>query len=401
MTAGSSTATRRPRSDPRPARRRSPEVYSFVNDPRYGGGWTRCCYGRLRHIQDCCSRSSIRINGDYARARLLSLRAQGLLHHVPRAHASRVDRRRGREPWRSPPRSPAGPRSGAPEDCRWWRPSAPSCTGRGRGGWALWRSTPRGRRRPRPPSGPRSPPPAALLGAPWGRAGALIVAAVAVLYLVRELTGIRVPVPQLRRQVPDWWRTYFGRPARRVPLRRRARGRLLHVPRPRHARRGHGRRGVHRQAAPGGARDDAVRARERAGAARRRTLEGARGRRASRRPPELDVGTRPRRAVNAVALAGVAVAAAASVSRAQGGWGEAAAATLAVSFAWASASKLTGWGRWRRTLSAHALPQRAERLAAWVVPAAESLVPVLTLLGRPRAAAPSRSPRSSSSRSRS
>ena len=38
------------------------------------------------------------------------------------------------------------------------------------------------------------------------------VAAVAVLYLVRELTGIRVPVPQLRRQVPDWWRTYFGRP---------------------------------------------------------------------------------------------------------------------------------------------------------------------------------------------
>jgi hypothetical protein len=41
-------------------------VYQFVNDPRYGGGWTRCCYGRLRHIQDCCSTSRIRINGDYA-----------------------------------------------------------------------------------------------------------------------------------------------------------------------------------------------------------------------------------------------------------------------------------------------------------------------------------------------
>src|SRR5688572_2951899 len=53
---------------------------------------------------------------------------------------------------------------------------------------------------------------AGMLGAPWGRAGGAIVAAVAVLYLVRELTGIRVPVPQLRRQVPDWWRTYFGRP---------------------------------------------------------------------------------------------------------------------------------------------------------------------------------------------
>src|SRR5918996_1376955 len=53
---------------------------------------------------------------------------------------------------------------------------------------------------------------AGMLGAPWGRAGGAIVAAVAVLYLVRQLTGIRVPVPQLRRQVPDWWRTYFGRP---------------------------------------------------------------------------------------------------------------------------------------------------------------------------------------------
>jgi len=44
----------------------TPKVYPFVNGPRYGGGWTRCCGGRLRHIQDCCSRSSIRINGDYA-----------------------------------------------------------------------------------------------------------------------------------------------------------------------------------------------------------------------------------------------------------------------------------------------------------------------------------------------
>jgi hypothetical protein len=41
-----------------------PDVYRFVHNPRYGGGWTRCCYGRLRHIQDCCSRSRIRINGD-------------------------------------------------------------------------------------------------------------------------------------------------------------------------------------------------------------------------------------------------------------------------------------------------------------------------------------------------
>lgn len=43
-----------------------PMKYPFVKDPRFGGGWTRCCNGRLRHIEDCCSSSKIRINGDYA-----------------------------------------------------------------------------------------------------------------------------------------------------------------------------------------------------------------------------------------------------------------------------------------------------------------------------------------------
>jgi hypothetical protein len=41
-----------------------PKRYQFVNNPRYGGGWSRCCNGRVRHIQDCCSSSGIRINGD-------------------------------------------------------------------------------------------------------------------------------------------------------------------------------------------------------------------------------------------------------------------------------------------------------------------------------------------------
>jgi Methylamine utilisation protein MauE len=48
----------------------------------------------------------------------------------------------------------------------------------------------------------------ALLGAPWGVPGAVLVAAAAALYIAREL-GAPVPVPQLRRQVPDWWRTFF------------------------------------------------------------------------------------------------------------------------------------------------------------------------------------------------
>jgi hypothetical protein len=43
---------------------RVPDEYRRVNDPRYGGGWSRCCSGRIRHIADCCSRSRTRINGD-------------------------------------------------------------------------------------------------------------------------------------------------------------------------------------------------------------------------------------------------------------------------------------------------------------------------------------------------
>ena len=43
-----------------------PERYAIVREPQYGGGWSRCCNGRIRHIQDCCSSSDTRINGDGA-----------------------------------------------------------------------------------------------------------------------------------------------------------------------------------------------------------------------------------------------------------------------------------------------------------------------------------------------
>lgn len=49
------------------------------------------------------------------------------------------------------------------------------------------------------------------LGAPWGMASVLLVAAVAALYLAREL-GVAVPIPEMRRQVPEWWRTFFPPP---------------------------------------------------------------------------------------------------------------------------------------------------------------------------------------------
>jgi hypothetical protein len=41
-----------------------PEKYPFTGTPGYGGGWRRCCNGRMRRIADCCSYSRVRINGD-------------------------------------------------------------------------------------------------------------------------------------------------------------------------------------------------------------------------------------------------------------------------------------------------------------------------------------------------
>jgi hypothetical protein len=41
-----------------------PEQYPFTGAPRFGGGWSRCCHGRIRRLVDCCSHSATRINGD-------------------------------------------------------------------------------------------------------------------------------------------------------------------------------------------------------------------------------------------------------------------------------------------------------------------------------------------------
>ena len=40
--------------------------YPSVNKPRQGGGWSRCCGGRIRTIYDCCAYTRTRINGDAA-----------------------------------------------------------------------------------------------------------------------------------------------------------------------------------------------------------------------------------------------------------------------------------------------------------------------------------------------
>ncbi|MGH2753680.1 MAG: hypothetical protein ACRDLB_04540 [Actinomycetota bacterium] len=52
----------------------------------------------------------------------------------------------------------------------------------------------------------------AILGAPWDRAGWWVLAAVAVVYALREGIGLPVPLPDLDRQVPEWWRTFYSPP---------------------------------------------------------------------------------------------------------------------------------------------------------------------------------------------
>ena len=49
-----------------------------------------------------------------------------------------------------------------------------------------------------------------IFGAPWGAAGFVAIALVAGLYAARELFGAPIPLPDLDRQVPDWWRTFYS-----------------------------------------------------------------------------------------------------------------------------------------------------------------------------------------------
>jgi hypothetical protein len=50
-----------------------------------------------------------------------------------------------------------------------------------------------------------------LMGAPFGETGLYVLAAIALLYLLREAFGLPIPVPSLRKQVPAWWRTFYSR----------------------------------------------------------------------------------------------------------------------------------------------------------------------------------------------
>lgn len=51
-----------------------------------------------------------------------------------------------------------------------------------------------------------------VLGAAQGRSRFFVLAAVSTAYALREAGVLRLPLPSLKRQVPDWWRTFFSPP---------------------------------------------------------------------------------------------------------------------------------------------------------------------------------------------
>jgi hypothetical protein len=226
-----------------------------------------------------------------------------------------------------------------------------------------------------------------LLGAPWGRAGLLALALAAGLYALSELHVVTIPVPQLRRQVPDWWRTFFGRDVAAALygaglgvgfLTYLADGTLVAVA---FAAVASGNpavgalivapfgllRGLASALAYGSDTPEASRALV------DRLVAAPKGR---------------RHAANEAALAVVALSAAATAARlAPGGWWGLAGAALAATFGWAAATKILGRRRWRRVLRVHELPAGLERAAGPLVPTAEALVPLLVMAGLPRPAA--------------
>ena len=225
------------------------------------------------------------------------------------------------------------------------------------------------------------------LGAPWRRSGLLAVAAVALLYALGELTPLRVPVPQLRRQVPDWWRTFFGRQVASalygaglgvgfltylahgtfvvvafasIASGRPVFGALLLAP-----------FGLVRGLSP---------------VVGRRSVTPEQRRWLVDRLASSPVSRR--RVVNGaalVALAGIALVAATEAP--SGGGVQLASAVLASTFAWGASSKIVARRRWRRVLAEHRLPAIVGQVAEWFAPLAEVAVPTLIVTGHPRAAA--------------
>jgi Methylamine utilisation protein MauE len=221
-----------------------------------------------------------------------------------------------------------------------------------------------------------------LLGAPWAGAGWPLVGLVALAGISHELFATPFPVPQLRRQVPNWWRTFFGPyPAAALYGGALGVGFLTFIT--------HATLVVVCVAAIASGRPVV-------GAAMLAPFGFARGIGALvAASAGGDVVERLARigsgsllpVANAVAVALVCVATIASrpgfAMRDAAGL---AAAVLASTFAWSATWKLLRPAAWRRVLSSHRL-DRVGPAAAVGVPLAELAVPSAFVVGRPAAAA--------------
>jgi hypothetical protein len=221
----------------------------------------------------------------------------------------------------------------------------------------------------------------ALLHAPWGVTGLVAIAALALAYAAREAFGVPLPVPAARRQVPDWWRSFFSWPVAAVLY-----GAGLGI-------------GFLTYLTNGGlvvaAGAALASGRPAAGALIVGAFGLVRGLSALVAWPVRthDAGTAlvdrlaasdPRlwRRMNAAALALVGLTALATVPRAApAGVAPAAAALLALVFGWSAAAKLAAPGRWRQTSAAYGLPEGLDVVARAAVPALELGVATAAVLG--------------------
>lgn len=225
----------------------------------------------------------------------------------------------------------------------------------------------------------------ALLEAPWGGAGLLAVAVTATVYALGELPRVTAPVPQLRRQVPDWWREFFSWPIAAILYGAGLGiGFFTYV--------SHGTLVVVAVAAfasgdplvgalivvPFGLVRGLTAARS----------AGVRSQPESQRLVDRLAGSpeRRRNVANGVALVAVVAASILLAIRAGDGWASLSTAVLAIAFAWAATSKAMDIRGWRRTLDEHGLPRGVESAATFAVPAAEAMVSLLVVAGRTRAA---------------
>ena len=222
------------------------------------------------------------------------------------------------------------------------------------------------------------------IGAPWGGAGLLLLAGAAALYAARELVGLPIPIPERRRQVPQWWRSTFP-----APLASFLYGAGLGIGFLTYLR--HGTLvAVGAAAALSG--DPAVGALLLApfGLARGLgigiTLGGRTAERVSGLVDRLEriAVSRGLHLANGATL--VAVGAVAAVGAEVAGLHAPARALLGVVFAWAAAAKALNPRGWREALGAYRLGPLTPA-AAVIVPLSELGVPALLLAGHQREAA--------------